>query len=890
VSTLDETLAPKGAGVWRGAALHVSLCCLFLAATGSAGAADPASAGASAHGAVVLDQDSLWRQYQVSRCSYVRTDDGKLEPRDITWYWGGIRTKPAASTAASPLPPTGWADPAFDDDLWPRVRLPQPVLTVSGANPRPFYRPYDSAMVVVRGTFGVKDPTLVKSCSVSVTYWGGAVVYVNGRELARGHVPAADIAPGTFAPAEDYPPEAFTTPDGKPLRIGDAKNRDRLALRNRTLTDVKVPVDLLRKGANVVAVEVRHAPVPPIIAKGVGQTLSRCGWPPIGLLQATVTVSPAEAAAPNRPPGGIHVWNCASYDTLTAFDYAEPFRPLRPITVSAARNGLFSGRLAVRSDQPIQGLKVTVADLAQKAGGGTIPASAVRVRYAEPAVPAKSWAPPYRFDGLLDEIPATIPVVKARPPRGDFFGARSDRKSLTAGAVASLWLTFRVPADARPGAYQGTVTVTADGLEPTTVPLQVSVSEWTLPDPKAFRVHNFAYLSDDAVARHYGVPLWSDRHFELMGRSLALMAEVNSRQVFANLAVDFYGLNGNRESLVRWIRQPDGSYKHDFTAFDKYLDMIDRAIGKPLPLRLNCWGELGRDGKNGTATKVSVLDPATGKVEPMEQPTFGTDESYRFWKPVIDEILKKVKARGWLDVTAFGHNSYCWTPKPAVVDVAHRLWPDGVWYYTAHNGRLGARFAGTDKSASMAVPYADTVWGAGRISARGYRALLKPRPGFWCFTYRGCFRDNSPLTDLRRIDEDEILSGHDGVSDFGVDLFPIERSRGRYFCVGNGRGTGGPGNSTKAMLAPGPDGPIATERFEMFREGAQLAEAVLFIQRAIEGKKIGGDLLARANGYLDKRGEAFMKGWFGVRYMQAEHDRTLLGLAGEVAKAITSNE
>ena len=101
----------------------------------------------------------------------------------------------------------------------------------------------------------------------------------------------------------------------------------------------------------------------------------------------------------------------------------------------------------------------------------------------------------------------------------------------------------------------------------------------------------------------------------------------------------------------------------------------------------------------------------------------------------------------------------------------------------------------------MLARYADTVWGAGNLTARGYRALLKPRPGFWCFTYRGCFRDGSPLTDLRRIAEDEAMMGHDGVSDFGVDLFPIKAPNGRYYPIGNGRGTGGPGKSSDCHLA-----------------------------------------------------------------------------------------
>ena len=72
----------------------------------------------------------------------------------------------------------------------------------------------------------------------------------------------------------------------------------------------------------------------------------------------------------------------------------------------------------------------------------------------------------------------------------------------------------------------------------------------------------------------------------------------------------------------------------------------------------------------------------------------------------------------------------------------------------------------------------------------------------------------------------------------------------------------------------------------MFREGVELAEALLFIERAIQEKKLSDDLQKRANRYLDQRSEAFIKGWFGVRYIQAEEDAKLLDLAGDVAREL----
>ena len=90
-----------------------------------------------------------------------------------------------------------------------------------------------------------------------------------------------------------------------------------------------------------------------------------------------------------------------------------------------------------------------------------------------------------------------------------------------------------------------------------------------------------------------------------------------------------------------------------------------------------------------------------------------------------------------------------------------------------------------------------------------------------------------------------------------------------------------------AILYPGPDGPVATERFEMFREGVELAETLIFIERAIQEKKLSPELQQKAEKALEARSLAFIKDWFTIRDMPgAEEDAKLLGLAGEVAREV----
>jgi hypothetical protein len=862
------------------------------AAGGLAADAPPApAAGNAAAGdtAVLLDDTTLWRHFHVMGASHYRNAAGKLERATILWVHTGFTYTPVAQALFSPLPPADWISPSFDDGAWPRWWWTKMFSGDHLRGPMDDGHLYNTVVALARGKFDLKNPAQVKSCAFSLDYWGGVVVYVNGKEVVRQHLPG-NIT-NMEAVAEDYPTEAFFCPDGKPLNTDDDKNRDRLALRVRQLREIKIPTSLLRQGVNVVAIETHAAPaLDPAIMKFKGGRFT--GWPPIGLLSARLTVSPASAAPmvgrvglSGPAPRSLQVWNRATYDAVTVFDHGDPAEPLRPIVINAARNAAFSGRLMVGADGPIKGLSASVGDLAN--AGAKIPASAVRVRCAVPATADKSWVAPDCFDGLLDAIPAEIPAITIQPPVERFYDRSVARTAAVSRAVAPLWFTVRVPSNATPGVYEGLVSVVAEGCPPVKVPLQVRVCAWTAPDPRDFRGQNFIYYAEEVLSKYYEVPSWSDKHFELIGKTLALLAEANSRQVIANLAVDFYGKTTNPESLVRWIKQPDGSYTYDFTNFDKYLDTVARTIGTPWPLRLNCWGEPAvlwnpTFYRGYGAPAVSLLDPQTGKLERLEQPKLGSKESLAFWRPVFAEMLKKIKARGWLEATTIGLNSSHARPTPAMVDVAYELWPTGVWSWGSHAAERGAVFVGTDTNHVMKVRHSENPVANMGTPVDVFRNSPRETGIFLC---RNQFSDNSPLTYLRRMGEHAILAGYDGTGDFGANQFPLKRGTGGYYCPIAGRGTEWHGVSTEALLYPGPDGPVASERFEVYREGMVISEARLYVLRAITEKKLGQELLQRASRYLDERNKGFMR-WFGNRYMQSEEDAKLLDLAGEVARAL----
>ncbi|MEI8354392.1 MAG: glycoside hydrolase domain-containing protein, partial [Lentisphaerota bacterium] len=528
--------------------------------------------------AVLVDENTVWRHLHLEGPSYFMLDD----PAPVVKFNGAPEiVKTAFGTMAkvgmrhgfdqsapgewrrewtSSAPPPDWASVTWDDSLWLRTCWPQPIpdLTRQALEEKGFLKkaqPFDTVVVLARTRFEIKDPQRVKACRISLDYWGGVVVYVNGKEAARGHLPGQE--PDMLARlAEPYPEKVL--PYKSPFASAGCL---------RQLREVEIPAAFLRPGVNVLSVEAHPAPIPYSTWKRYDEFYA---WPAIGVKRARLTVAPADAAVTSGLRlQGLRVWNCAVSDTLTVGnDLRETGAPVQPVEIRAARNSVFSGRLMVGSDQPITGLTVKVSDLVRlrksssssakrssfanarvenedddedEGGGAKIPASAVRVRYAVTATPDKSWVPQGRFDGLLDQIPAEIPLCVT---------------NTATKALAPLWFTVRVPANVTAGRYEGRITIAAQGFSPQTVPLHVQVCAWTMPDVQDWRMQNFIYHAEEVEAKYYGVTNYSARHLELVGKALAVLAEVNSRQVMANLVCDFFA-NGyagssssNPESLV----------------------------------------------------------------------------------------------------------------------------------------------------------------------------------------------------------------------------------------------------------------------------------------------------------------------------------------------------
>ncbi len=624
---------------------------------------------------VVLDAESFWRVHQTIKPAVAQVDNE-------------IKSLPPAESAAdwqTAPPPDGWMAPDFDDRGWVRA-----MVRMTGYH-------HSLARLCLRGKFAVADPAKVRGLKLSLAFHGGAVIYVNGQELARAFVPkGSDVA-------DPYPPEVFLGKDGGlSPRVGvwNARYIDRgdnqRAMRRRVLSDVEIPSSLSARGDQRSGD--RNHPRP--YSKDVYQYKlangndSRFRWPPGMLYDARLTAVGAEGLTPNASrPQEFQVWNQNLLASDFVVDWGDRTEKLRPMEIVAAQNGAFSGKVLVGSAKPIRRLKVTASDL--QGSGSIVPAAQVQVRYALP------WGDNYALRylssmgyvddelGCLSETaPDEIPLSKSKTSR-----------SLVDGAVTGVWVTVRVPADAKPGVYSGAVTIAAQDESPVTVPVHLKVADWALPDAQDYRTWVGIIQSPDTLAAEYGVPLWSERHWELIARSFRLMSDSGNRAVYVPLIAETN--QGHAESMVRWIKKGESQYEYDFSVMDKYLDVAEKNLGPLKTVVFFAWEVYmiqqeqfsGRDyhksymeGKGlfqGKGPIVTAWDKATGKAENVALPRHLAPESKSLWKPLFDQLRERMAGRGLEKKAMLGMINDAWPNNDELAFFAE-VAPGLPWAVAAH--------------------------------------------------------------------------------------------------------------------------------------------------------------------------------------------------------------
>ncbi len=229
---------------------------------------------------------------------------------------------------------------------------------------------------------------------------------------------------------------------------------------------------------------------------------------------------------------------------------------------------------------------------------------------------------------------------------------------LPASSVASVWLQIETAADALPGIYTGTVTVTADGMEtPETLTLSVEVIGLASPEEEniPFEVWQYPYSSNryysgKTTEEYFGKTaedLWSIHLDPAYEAGLVSQIEIYKRAGGTSVTVTVTEDPWNSQtpdpypSMVKWTQKKDGSFAFDYTDLDYFVELNEKngVTGNIMAFSIVDW-----------ANRITYYSERSGKVV-SENLTVGSERWKKVWTTFLTDFMAHTKEKGWFDRT-----------------------------------------------------------------------------------------------------------------------------------------------------------------------------------------------------------------------------------------------
>ncbi|MEZ3577733.1 MAG: DUF4091 domain-containing protein [Muribaculaceae bacterium] len=307
-----------------------------------------------------------------------------------------------------------------------------------------------------------------------------------------------------------------------------------------------------------------------------------------------------------------------------------------------------SAQLLIWSPDSISGLNCKFADF--KDGSHTLApsiADARFVRYALADTLTRVGGPAMLMPDMIDTL-----TVFDMSPRN----------------VRPVWVTVSIPADAEAGTYTSEVTVSGRGNTSVTLPLSLEVQNHTLPEPSQWSYHLDLWQHPSAVARAYGLEVWSNEHFDALRPIMQRLANAGQKVVTATLNKDPWNHQcyDAYEPMIKWTRKADGTWSYDYGVFDRWVEMmteigIDDMINCYSMVPWNCELEYYDQAQDSTITVVA--EPGKPVFEEL-------------WTPFLTDFSKHLASKGWLGKTNIAMDERTPEAMDAAIKVLQKCAPD----------------------------------------------------------------------------------------------------------------------------------------------------------------------------------------------------------------------
>lgn len=216
--------------------------------------------------------------------------------------------------------------------------------------------------------------------------------------------------------------------------------------------------------------------------------------------------------------------------------------------------------------------------------------------------------------------------------------------SAPAGTLREFLVSVRVPEDAAAGAYSGVFRANLGGNAAATLPLRLRVLPATLPPPEKRAVHLDLWQHPQAVARWTGTPLWSREHFAALAPLMTRLRDLGQKAVTCGIIEEPWNHQtyDDWESMIKWTRAADGSWKFDYSAFDAWVEFMTDEIG--IDEQISCYSMLP------WSMKIGYFDDAAGTRKnfalDVASPSFE-----EIWGAFLTDFRKHLVQKGLLEKT-----------------------------------------------------------------------------------------------------------------------------------------------------------------------------------------------------------------------------------------------
>lgn len=543
-----------------------------------------------------------------------------------------------------------------------------------------------------------------------------------------------------------------------------------------------------------------------------------------------------EELTDTKPHDGVEVWNKMTAPVRFCWGTTDvrykkldvpDVKATGTFRLKAWKGERVNAQAVLWTQKDLEGAEMTVSEL--KNGNSVIPASAVRthfVRYVMTDELNKDGSGgcgarenKAEWDSLM--VADVLDIVRVR--------------EVKARTTQPVWLNVWVPAEAKPGKYKGTLTVSGKNFEAMKLPFEIEVVNRTLPEPQKWAFHLDLWQNPYAVARYYQVPLWSKAHFDAMRPLMKMLANAGQRAITASIMHKPWAgqTEDAYDSMIFRMKKLDGTWVYDYTVFDKWVEFMMNEVGiKDL---ISCYTMIP------WALSFDYFDQATNRVQFIKAAP--GDEAYaEYWGTFLKDFSRHLREKGWFEKTAISMDERPMEAMQEAIKVIKAADPE---FKITLAGNYHEEIQGD--LYYLSIPYGNQFpvdvkaerERKGQISTV-YTCCTEAFPNTFTFSAPA----EAAWTALHA-----VAGGYDGYLRWAVNSWPIDPlrdSRFRTWAAGD-----------TYSIYPGPRSSI---RFERLVEGLQDCEKIYVLRKELEAKGATGKL-KKLNAKLS---EFTPEGWIKV--------------------------